>query len=156
MRGLISIKLGVDICLGASVHPWHFHPPCSNYMVNLCLQSFFAFSKMFYDFVTSSFRASSLLSLHSLFCWALKAAISFSTCHDGDGDLLVHHHHHHLLALLLILFLLPPPLKPLHGDELIFSSVHVQLQLRHHVTGKGNCNRNPYGSKRMVQLHLFS
>ena len=111
---------------------------------------------MFYDFVTSSFRASSLLSLHSLFCWALNAAISFSTCHDGDGDLLVHQHHRHLLALLLILFLLPPPLKPLHGDELIFSSVHVQLQLRHHVTGKGNCNRNPYGSKRMVQLHLFS
>ena len=40
MRGLISTKLGVDIRLGASVHPWHFHCPRSNYMVNLCLRIF--------------------------------------------------------------------------------------------------------------------
>ena len=67
---------------------------------------------------------------------ALFLPLPHGLTHHGDGDLLVHQHHRHLLALLLILFLLPPPLKPLHGDELIFSSVHVQLQLRHHVTGK--------------------
>ena len=41
MHGSMSTKLGVDIHICASVHPWNFHLPSSNYMVKLFLWKIF-------------------------------------------------------------------------------------------------------------------